>query len=346
MTQDAGESFKDLLLRAANTELPKSPEPPKGGIKRFLTPSPVGLSSSTAASKRTRQVGEDLFGFDSMADEEANSVGTGEIVMETHYLTKPMDPSDITVIATELKQIMLPELGAMIREYIPDIRSIVNEAVKTMSETFRNEMATIKKENTSLRQENKALKKTVSELKIKVTNVEIAADSNEQYSRRNNLRITGIPVVNDENTDDILLKFANDVGVNIDKTDIDRSHRVGPVRGGQRALLVKFTTYRARQQLYAIRKDLRKSEYLKGIFLNEDMTARRSKLLYSARKLVRARKLKAAYTGDGKIFLRDNDDNKHHITSENDLIPFENAEARPADDDEDQWDDAVGETSA
>ena len=44
--------------------------------------------------------------------------------------------------------------------------------------------------------------------------------------------------------------------------------------------------------------------------------------MFSARNLVRSGKLKAAYSGDGKIFLRDNNDMKYHITSESDLEQF------------------------
>ena len=48
----------------------------------------------------------------------------------------------------------------------------------------------------------------------------------------------------------------------------------------------------------------------------------RSKLLYNARKLVREKRLRAAYTSDGKIFIKDNDGEKHLITSQEQLTPF------------------------
>ena len=139
-----------------------------------------------------------------------------------------------------------------------------------------------------------------------------------------------------------MLKVANKAGVNIQLSDIDRSHRVGPIRSGKRAILVKFTSYRARQQLFAIRKDLRKIDHYRDVYKNEDLTARRSKILFTARHLVRAKQLKAAYSGDGKIFTKDNDDVKHHIKSETDLIQYDGVDPRPADDDEVQRDGAVG----
>ena len=341
MTGNAADLVKDLLTAAANTELPESPETYKSGIKRFLTPSPQ--TADNTVFKRTRQFSNDSFtgSMDQhwivMEDVDA------EPVMQTHYLSRPMNPSDITQIAIELKALMLPEMTAvfktLIQETQPDFASLLDGAVKKI----QVETIALKKENASLKQENKTLKKQVGELKSQVSKVAIAADSNEQYSRRNNLRISGIPITENENTDDIVLQLANAVGVNLNYWDIDRSHRVGQMKSGTRTLIVKFTSYRARQHLYAARKKLRDTEAYKNTYINEDITARRSKILFAARSLVRAKKLKAAYSSDGKLFLRDNNDEKYHVAAESDLDQFKNLEPRPADDDdEDQWDDAVG----
>lgn len=42
--------------------------------------------------------------------------------------------------------------------------------------------------------------------------------------------------------------------------------------------------------------------------------------MFDARTLVRSKKLKAAYSSDGNLFVRDNDDNRHMITSDNNLL--------------------------
>ena len=322
----AVELVRDLLSRAANTQLPESPETLKGGtkagVKRFLTSSPQGSSSSTVL-KRTRPTCDDSFTgtMDQSIIEE-----TAESFIPTHYLTSPMNPSDITQIAHELKSLMMPEIGtvlkSLIKESQPDFVTLIDSAMKKMSVDFQNVTRALQKENESLKQENISLKKEVTHLKMQVGKVELAADSNEQYSRRNNLRISGIPITEGENTDEKVLKLSNEVGANLELSDIDRSHRVGPMKDGKRAIIVKFTSYRARQQLYGVRRNLRKSERYKNTYINEDITAYRSKILFSARNLVRSGKLKAAYSGDGKIFLRDNNDMKYHITSESDLEQF------------------------
>ena len=117
-----------------------------------------------------------------------------------------MNPSDITQIAHELKSLMMPEIGtvlkSLIKESQPDFVTLIDSAVKKMSVDFQNVTRALQKENESLKQENISLKKEVTHLKMQVGKVELAADSNEQYSRRNNLRISGIPITEGENTDE------------------------------------------------------------------------------------------------------------------------------------------------
>ncbi|VDI31329.1 Hypothetical predicted protein, partial [Mytilus galloprovincialis] len=56
-------------------------------------------------------------------------------------------------------------------------------------------------------------------------------DDLEQYTRRQSIRIAGIPEIFFESTDDEVLKFSNDVlNSQLEPGEIDRSHRVGPPR--------------------------------------------------------------------------------------------------------------------
>ena len=232
----------------------------------------------------------------------------------------------------------------MIREQIRDeipalVNTSVNTAVTEATKKLKDEIGHLKTENSSLKEENSNLKKSVDKLKSGEKEVKLLADNNEQYSRRNSLRISGIPMENDEITDELVLELATDMGVDLQLSEIDRSHRVGKVKNGNRALIVKFTSYRARQKLYSIRKDLRYHDKRKNVFINEDLTSRRSKLLAQARQLVRERKLRAAYTGDGKIFIKDNESQRHYITTKHQLTDYLTVEPRPESEDEGENDD-------
>ena len=207
MSEETVDIVNDLLAAAANTALPVSPELSKGeslksGIKRFLSPSPQ--AAGFAELKRTRQTSGDSY-IGSMDPSELNA--DGESAMQTHYLSQPMNPSDITQIAVELKTLMLPEMRAMFKSLMQETQPNFAALLDGVVQKIQTEASAVRKENATLKQENKTLRKQVGTLKTQGSKVEIAADSNEQYSRRNNLRLSGIPITENENTDEIVLKL-------------------------------------------------------------------------------------------------------------------------------------------
>ena len=195
--------------------------------------------------------------------------------------------------------------------------------VSEATDALKDEIQHLRDENASLQSENESLRERISK-------VESDNDSLEQYTRRNSVRISGIPEELSENTDGIVLKLAEKLDVPMTSADIDRSHRVGkPDNRGRTAattkmrhrdIIVKFATYNARHRLYSMRKELRNTDMNK-VFINEDLTT--SKLLFDARSLVRSNKLKSAYSSDGKIFIRDHNDHRSVVRCDIDLLPFE-----------------------
>ena len=224
---------------------------------------------------------------------------------------------------------MLPEISKLFKEQLPHIRTIVNNVVSEATDALKDEIQHLRDENASLQSENESLRERISK-------VESDNDSLEQYTRRNSVRISGIPEELSENTDGIILKLAEKLDVPITSADIDRSHRVGKpdnrgrtaatTRMRHRDINVKFATYNARHRLYSMRKELRNTDMnkvLAKVFINEDLTTYRLKLLFDARSLVRNNKLKSAYSSDGKIFIRDHNDHRSVVRCDIDPLPFE-----------------------
>lgn len=133
----------------------------------------------------------------------------------------------------------------------------------------------------------------------------------EQYSRRNSICIAGVKENDTRQIRDIIIDIAQQHSIDISPSDIDRSHRVGEKKGGnQRALLVKFTSYRAKKAFMKKKKEL--SE---GLYFNEDLTKKRGELLYEARKRRKANKLKGAWSFDGRVYIKDMMNDTHEIMS-------------------------------
>lgn len=213
-------------------------------------------------------------------------------------------PSELSKIAEMLKDTFRGEIVGLVDSVVQGVLKGLNDRI-----------ASLEVKNAALEGENKTLLSRVAVL-------EKAADQAEQYSRRNNIRISGRPETPNEDTDNMVLKMAADIGCDLQLHEIDRSHRVGKPgenRIRPREIIVKFTSYRARQKLYKMRAALKDNGY-QGTFLNEDLTQYRNKILYEARKVVKADRAKGAWSSDGNILIRDYNDVVHRLNTVPDLL--------------------------
>ena len=82
----------------------------------------------------------------------------------------------------------------------------------------------------------KGLRTKVNAIQSKLDQAVAELEQANQYSRRNCVRVSGLPESPDELTDDAILNVAKEVGCAISLSDIDRSHRLGkPKLGSQQA---------------------------------------------------------------------------------------------------------------
>jgi hypothetical protein len=98
--------------------------------------------------------------------------------------------------------------------------------------------------------------------------------------------------------------------VAMDLHDIDRAHPAGK---DNKQLIVKFTNYTARFNHYNSRRKLKEN-----IYVNEDLTPRRARLLLDLIDLKKSKEIANAWTNDGRLFVWKND-RKHLIKSELDI---------------------------
>lgn len=134
-------------------------------------------------------------------------------------------------------------------------------------------------------------------------------DDQEQYQRRNNVRIFGVEEVRGEDVTAIVTEICHDkLNVNIDPALIDRCHRSGRVvdpRPGEprprpRPILVKFISYQTKRAVLSVRRQLKGS----SITIREDLTRKRN----SFYREVAARVGQAnAWTVDGTVKWREGD---------------------------------------
>ncbi len=132
-------------------------------------------------------------------------------------------------------------------------------------------------------------------------------DRLEQCTKANNIRIVGMK---EDEGEDIVTKVINLAWgqmrmINIESSDIREAGRMGkqtPMK--TRDVLVKFNNTTKRDQIYSKRKFLMNKD--DPIYVNEDLTLYRSQLFFEARKIRKLGGLFGAWTQDGNVMIKVN----------------------------------------
>ena len=133
--------------------------------------------------------------------------------------------------------------------------------------------------------------------------------------------ITGFvePRAQQEDTDGKVREFCRErLGVQLLERDIDRTHRLGPKRTDQegkvihRPIIVKFSTYNVRQQVFTNKKKLKGT----GFAIFENLTKRNADL-YKEVKTVAG--FKNVWTSDGKIMTFNKDGKVFRVNSKSEI---------------------------
>ena len=205
------------------------------------------------------------------------------------------------------------------RELLSDvtIMKIVDAVSSRVKADMAKELSTMRGEVVRLRAEIAKKDEMLADLReclqdtiTRQEKIERRQDEAEQYSRRNCVRIHGIPETDDENTDNIIVKLCGEIGADIFQDNIDRSHRVGRrSEKYDRPILCKFTSHKSKLSLLRRKKKLKDIDVGKlfgarTIFVNEDLTKQRAEVASRARALKRDKEITDCWTTDGIIFVK------------------------------------------
>ena len=91
----------------------------------------------------------------------------------------------------------------------------------------------------ALKEKNFRLQQKVQHLEKKLSDIEIAENKLEQYTRRNNIEIQGIPSsVHDNLLEDKVIDIFSQLNITISKSDIEDCHRLG--KANPKNTIVRF----------------------------------------------------------------------------------------------------------
>ena len=131
----------------------------------------------------------------------------------------------------------------------------------------------------------------------------VQIDDLEQYTRRTNIRIYGIPESTDASEDIDALStnfFSNELGIDLTPADISRSHRVGKRGTKPRPIIVRLTKHNTKVQILRKRRQLKINKRPHNI--QEDLTLPRREILRSLKNIEEGI-INKVWTADGVIFF-------------------------------------------
>lgn len=180
------------------------------------------------------------------------------------------------------------------------------DASKALMEEMKQEIKKVRGENKEMKHENTALKCSIVDLQLRVRNL-------EQYSRRNNIEISGVPGSQSENIELVLVDIARSINVVMSKEAVVVAHRV-PSFSERRtpSIIVKFTTkrekdtwiegFKTRRPLTAdmINRKFGKEE----VYVNEHLSPANKLLLKKTKEVAQTKNYAYVWNKDGKIFVR------------------------------------------
>ena len=199
------------------------------------------------------------------------------------------------------------------------------QAQDTQTQSFKDKISSLEKRLDAIENKNRILEAKVTTLESeKVINENVTrllseeVDRLDQYHRRSNIIIANVIKTNEKESEEEVKKKVHDIL----KTDlklpdtipqIDKLHRIGKVRerNGKQSqdIIVRFTTHRARYQVYTNRKSTR------NVKIRPNLTRRRETLRYEASESTKDNdKVNFVYAdvhGDIKVRLIDQYKGKH-----------------------------------
>lgn len=161
-----------------------------------------------------------------------------------------------------------------------------------------------------LQLENQRLRKKVNDLEKKVYSAEENINSLEQYGRRNNIEISGIPEnIEDHKLEETVVEVLNKIDLNVSNNDIEACHRLGKLKDKPRKTIVRFINRKFAKKSLLNRKNLKHVDTSslnidnRKVFINENLTRANSKIAFHARNLKRNSQIERCYTKDGMVHI-------------------------------------------
>ena len=243
-----------------------------------------------------------------IAESKNKDTTEGNEVNDMQYMRQKMEQIEETLTKNNSK------LEYTIRKLMQDFKEDMIKTVERKIEVIEGQLHEALVENENLKSEVKRLENELEENQDRTSETKNLIikqcerfNDLDQYSRRNNIRINGVPESGKETAEDTTKRVIEVLNKNISNlnlipTDIDISHRLGKQSSqGHRQIIVKFVSRHTRDRVIRGRKAFKS----KKVFINEDLTRLNQAVLKAIRMTTPAEE--TGWSWDGKLFHKNAD---------------------------------------
>ncbi len=210
---------------------------------------------------------------------------------------------NVEEILTRLKN--LDEELRTVKEIVTETREIVDPLILRI-DSLETKYMELSEDMSELREENRMLKNQIETM--------------EQYSRKNNVIIQGIPQTQGEDVRKIVKTLGEKLEIKINESEVAAAHRLPVKRDTDTPpIIVKFLNHEIKPDMIAASKKKRLSSNHLGysmysrIFCDEHLTQLNKQIFLEAKKLQREGLVKFVWTNNNIVRIR-RDENSPKIT--------------------------------
>lgn len=242
------------------------------------------------------------------------NVSAGEITVISQQLDGLSD--DVKNMRDDFKSVMRKnEMETFIKDTVTKIMTEINEnmevtismKVEEKTKEINNKMKNVQSENENLKKELVGLKSELTKIKDSCSTAETQSrqalkigNHNEQYSRKNNIKIMDVKLSDHESIEDLTIKVCDLVstkGLTLDPANIVAIHRIPGKENCTKPVLIKLINNHEKTKIMRKRSDFKKD----GNRLVDDVTMHNAILI---QKLMERDDIEQAWFFNGSVFAK------------------------------------------
>ena len=209
----------------------------------------------------------------------------------------------------EFSQAKIDELTKSNSDLQAKVKGLEKKNTDMKKQLESNAVKASKQTETSCSKIKEEMASNLQEKDEQIILLETKLDDLEQYTRKFNLAICGIPEDENEDLEDTIIKLSECLNVDLRVKDIDIIHRFKKGNMAPKPIIVRLSNYFSKDEMYRSRWKLHNANVssvfgAEKIYINENLTARRAGLFKKVRDQKRLHQEWKIWTVDGNIFIK------------------------------------------